>query len=100
MARIMFCELINGEEPNATMDYGISTFIGENDLPVFIYDVGNLRVLMEDGRVMQTTPCIGYAWDLQEFMELEEDPRIAWLEENYPAEMKKARKQVKKGKGK
>jgi hypothetical protein len=80
LSRIIFCEMFKDEDPNGPADFGISSFVGENDLPIFIVDVINGRILMEDGRVLATCPCAGYAWTIKEFLELKEDPRIAFLQ--------------------
>ena len=80
LTRIVFCEMLKGEDLQGTADFGISTFIGENDLPFFVVDTVNGRVLMEDGRCLATCPCVGYAWTFEEFLKLEEDPRLTFLQ--------------------
>jgi len=80
LTRIIFCEMLRGEDLDGTADFGISTFIGENDLPFFVVDSINCRVLMEDGRCLATCPCAGFVWTFEDFLKLEEDPRIGLLQ--------------------
>jgi hypothetical protein len=80
LTRIIFCELLKGEDLDGTADFGISTFVGENDLPMFVVDSINCRVLMEEGRCLSTCPCVGYVWTFEEFLKLTEDPRIGLLQ--------------------
>jgi hypothetical protein len=80
LARIIMCEMLKGEDLDGTSDFGISSFIGENDLPVFMIDVVNGRILMEEGRCLATCPCVGFAWTIQDFLMLKDDPRITFLQ--------------------
>jgi hypothetical protein len=60
--------------------FGISTFLAENELPIFVVDVGNRRVLLEEGQMFASCPCLGLSWGFDEFLKLEDDPRVAYLE--------------------
>lgn len=78
--RVIFCEMMIGEDLEDTANFGISTFVGENDLPMFVVDVMNCRVLMEEGRCLTTCPCVGWSWTFEEFLGLKEDPRFEFLQ--------------------
>lgn len=79
LARVIFCEMIKDSDINETAGFGITSFIAENDLPVFMVDVVNARIVMEDGRCLASCPCIGYAWTMEDFVNLKEDPRSEFL---------------------
>jgi len=81
--RVIFSEMIKDTNLNDVNDYGISTFVGENDIPIFVVDIKNCRILMEEGRYLATCPCLGFFWSYQQFLELKQDPRIQWLKDAY-----------------
>lgn len=79
LTRIIFCELIK-RDLNGISNYGISSFVAENDLPIFVVDVYNSNILLEDGRCLSTCLYPGVIWDFKEFISLKEDPRFERIE--------------------
>jgi hypothetical protein len=80
LTRVIFCSFLKPDDLTKTTSYGISTFLGENELPVFVIDVANRRVLMEEGAMFVTCPCVGFSWGFEDFLKLTDDPRVAYLE--------------------
>jgi hypothetical protein len=80
LSRVIFCDLVNGTDLDKTGDFGISSFLGDNELPIFVLDIVNQRVMLEEGRCLATCPCVGQVWTFKEFTMLTEDPRIAYLQ--------------------
>lgn len=81
LSRIIFCEMLKGSNLDDTQGFGISSFVGDNLLPIFVVDTLNNRVLMEDGRALNTCPIIGFSWTFNDFLNLESDPRVPYLKQ-------------------
>ena len=88
LTRIVFSEMIKETDLNDVDNFGISAFLGDNELPIFVVDGYNGRVLLEDGQCLTTCPYPGVAWTFNEFVKLKEDPRIAILQAEYEASKK------------
>lgn len=79
ITRVIFSAL-EAKDPGMIATFGISSFLAENELPIFVVDVANRRVLLEEGAMLTTCPCLGLSWGFAEFLKLTEDPRVAYLE--------------------
>ena len=63
LARIIFCEMIKDDLMSST-GFGISTYLTDNEYPVFVVDSKKQKVFVFDN-----------SWSFEDFIELEEDPR-------------------------
>lgn len=63
LARIIFSEMIKDDVMDNT-GYGISTYISDNEHPIFIVSSRNQKVYLDDK-----------SWSFEDFLELTNDPR-------------------------
>jgi len=71
LARIVFCEMINGHEKEET-GFGISTGLTDNERPICILDIDNQMVTFEQDprRDWIKEPCIGKTFPFAQFTEI------------------------------
>jgi hypothetical protein len=65
LARIIFCQMIKNDVLDNT-GFGISTYLTDNEYPILVVDSNTRTVSLDDEE-----------WSFQEFIELDEDPRIS-----------------------
>ena len=64
MARIVFCEMVKDDD--GISGYGIATYVGDNQHPVFVVNSSKQTVSIEG---------TDKSWAFEDFLKLEADPR-------------------------
>lgn len=68
LARVIFCELVKDDD--GITGYGISTYMGDNEHPVFVVNSNKQQVRVEESKNGRSGP-----WSFEEFLQFKDDPR-------------------------
>lgn len=73
LARVIFCEMVKGEERDSMVGYGISAYLGDNEHKIIVVDahaqtVGFHRPYYNDPRGFCATPIA--QWSFEEYVAL------------------------------
>jgi len=66
LSRIIFCEMVKGDEQNLS-GFGISTYVGDNEHPILVVNSSKQTVSIEEDTKK--------SWSFEDFVNLKKDPR-------------------------